>query len=271
MAGYKRKSKKSNEEIKEQKKLMQEMAEKEQDIIWHEEETLKKFLLFAASFHRYSYNNQLLIHVKFPNATMVQTYGGWIKKGRKVKPSENKNYIELFAPQPKQAWVTKEVLNDDGDTELDDDGNKKTKKECVNYVDYRVVYVYDVSQTEGENLPELSGEAEDPLYETQEDLFHALKPLSNQVSETMSPCDMLRCVSQESLEQQYTVSESHEVELCAYILSAYLQLDTTNCNTSAVFEWAKGRERKEITCTMERLTRICKKVIKGLEVSVCSQ
>lgn len=271
MAGNKRKPRKSNDEVKEQKRLMQEMAEKEQDTIWHEEETLKKFLLFAASFHNYSYNNQLLIYAKFPNAMMVQTYGGWIKKGRKVIPAEKKNYIELFAPVPKQTWITKEIKNENGDIELDEDGNKKTKKECVHYIDYRVIYVYEVSQTEGEKLPELSGDAEDPLYETQEDLFHALLPLTNQVSETMSPYDMLRCVSQEFLKQQYSIYEPHEVELCAYILSAYLQLDTSGLNTTDVFKWANGRDRKEIACIMEHLTKVCKKIIHGLEVPACSQ
>lgn len=266
-----KKAKKSNDEIKEQKRLMQEAAEKEQDLIWHEEETLKKYLLFAASFHRYSYNNQLLIYAKFPNATMVQTYGGWIKKGRKVKPAENKNYIELFAPQPKKAWVAKEVVNEDGKTELDEDGNKQTKKECVNYIDYRIVYVYEVSQTEGERLPELSGEAEDPLYETQEDLFHILKPLSGQISETMSPSDMLRCISQEFLKQQYVIFEPHEIETCAFILSAYLQLGSQDCDTAAIFEWAKDRNRKEISSSMEHMLKVCKKIIKALEESACSQ
>lgn len=270
MARYK-KSKKSNDELKEQKRLMQEAAEKEQDIIWHEEETLKKYLLFAASFHRYSYNNQLLIYAKFPNATMVQTYGGWIKKGRKVKPSENKNYIELFAPQPKQAWVTKDVVNKDGDAELDEDRNKKTRKECIHYMDYKVVYVYEVSQTEGERLPELSGDAEDPLYETKEDLFHALCPLSDQLSETMSPCDMLRCVSQEVLKQQYVICSPHEIEACAFILSAYLQLGSQDCNTAEVFEWAKDRDRKEIASSMEHMLKACKKIISALGESVCSQ
>ena len=270
MARYK-KSRKGNDEIKEQKRLMQEAVEKEQDIIWHEEETLRKYLLFAASFHRYSYNNQLLIYAKFPNATMVQTYGGWIKKGRKVKPPENKNYIELFAPQPKQAWVTKEVVKEDGNIELDENGNKKTKKECVNYMDYRVVYVYEVSQTEGERLPELSGEAEDPLYETREDLFHALSPLCGQLSESMPACDMLRCVSQEFLIQQYDICVPHEVEACAFVLSAYLQLGSQDCNTSTVFDWAKSRDRKEIASSMDHVLKACKKIINALEGSVCLQ
>lgn len=270
MARYK-KSRKSNDEISDKKRLMQEAVEKEQDIIWHEEATLRKYLFFAASFHRYSYNNQLLIYAKFPNATMVQTYGGWIKKGRKVKPAENTNYIELFAPQPKQTWVTKDVVNEDGDVELDEDGNKKTKKVRVNYIDYKVVYVYDVSQTEGERLPDLIGDAEDPLYETQEDLFYALSPLSDQICETMSPCDMLRCISQEFLEQQNAICDAHEIEACAFILSAYLQLDSQDCDTAAVFEWAKDRNRKEITSSMEHMLKASKKVINALEGAVCSQ
>lgn len=271
MAGYKRNPRKNNDEVKEQKRLMQEMVEKEQDIIWHEEETLKKFLLFAASFHHYSYNNQLLIYAKFPNATMVQTYGGWIKKGRKVIPAENKNYIELFAPVPKQTWVTKEIKNENGDIELDEDGNRKTKKECIHYMDYRVVYVYDASQTEGKRIPELSGEAEDPLYETREDLFHALSPLCNQVLESMSPYDMLRCVSQEFLKQQYGICVLHEAEACSFVLSAYLQLGSQDCDTATVFEWAKDRDRKEIAGSMDHVLKACKKIIDALEVSVCSQ
>lgn len=266
-----KKSKKSKEELSEQKRIMQENADKEQSLIWFEEDTLKRFLKFAATFHQYSYNNQLLIHARFPNASMVATYGGWIKKGRKVKVTENKNYIELFAPNPKTAWVEKDVLDDNGNIVYDQNGNKKTEAKRINYMDYRVVYVYEASQTDGEALPALAGESEDPLFETKEDLYCALKNASNDISDSMSPCDMLRCVSRQFLLQLSPDVNDVEIEACSYVLSSYLQIDGESCNTNAIFDWAKGKDGKEIAATMSRVQKTCRKIIGGLEESECSR
>lgn len=82
---------------------------------------------------------------------------------------------------------------------------------------------------------------------------------------------MLRCISQEFLKQQYVICDSHEIEACAFILSSYLQLGSQDCDTAAVFEWARDRNRKEVTSSMEHLLKACKKIINALGESVCSQ
>lgn len=259
---------KSKKDIAEQKKQMQETMEHEQDLIWYEEETLKRFLKFAATFCQYSYNNQLLLHAQFPNATMVGTYGKWQKAGREIIPGERKNYIELFAPKPSKRWVENDVIDDDGNYVLNADGTRKKEKTLVDYMDYRAIYVYDVSQTEGDRLPELSHEGEDPLYETDEDLYEALKSICN-VTEQMTASDMIHFVSQEFLKKKYATYEPHETEACAYILSSYLQMDAHDYHTDSVFRWANGKDRKEIAACMNRVQKVSKEIIQELEDTVC--
>jgi len=255
--------KKSKEERTEQKKQMQEKIEAEQDSIWFEKESLHQFLKFAATFYKYSYNNQLLIHAKNPNATMVDTYKKWSERKRQVRAGEKG--IEIFAPTPKTAIVEEEVKDGDGKPALNKDNTVKTEKREVSYIDYRVVYVYDVSQTDGENLPELEALSEDPLYETKEDLFYALQNISNDVSIFLSASDMLDCISREYLAKKFKYAEDHEVEACSYILASFLQLENEDSHVSQLFRWANGQDKKVIANCMGRVQKAASEIIKNME------
>src|SRR6056297_1998303 len=108
----------------------------------------KEYLEFFSKFHDYSYRNILLIKMQKPDASLVAGYRQWQKKfNRYVKKGEKG--IMILAPYKYKKKVTelkKEMV----------DGNV-IEKEVENekqFVSFRPVYVFDVSQTKGDVIPE---------------------------------------------------------------------------------------------------------------------
>jgi hypothetical protein len=96
-------------------------------------ETMLSYLDMCARFHRYSPHNLLLIMMAKPDATMVAGFHKWRSFGRYVKRGECG--IPILAP------IFKTTIDEDGD-----------EREIL--VGFKVVYVFDLSQTYGEPLPE---------------------------------------------------------------------------------------------------------------------
>jgi len=101
-----------------------------------ESDAMKSYLSAMAKFHRYSFGNILMIAAARPDATRVAGFHTWLQFGRHVK--KGAKGIAILAP-----LVGKRREEDAKDT---------TENERVVY-GFRRVYVWDVSQTEGEELP----------------------------------------------------------------------------------------------------------------------
>jgi len=95
-------------------------------------ETMLAFIESCTQFHQYSFNNQLLIKFFSPYATRVAGYKTWVKHNRYVKKGEKG--IPILAP-----CISREVK--------DDESSPMVLK------GFKVTYVFDVSQTDGEPLP----------------------------------------------------------------------------------------------------------------------
>ena len=109
-------------------------------------ETLKRFLDTVARFHHYSLNNAILIASQRPEATRVAGFHAWRKFGRCVRKGEHG--IAIFAP------MSHRKDRDERETTTTDE------KEIV--FGFRIAYVFDVGQTDGDPLPEfakVSGDA----------------------------------------------------------------------------------------------------------------
>ncbi len=110
----------------------------------------KQFLAVAARFHRYSPNNVFLILAQAPNATRVAGYRRWQSLGRQVRKGERG--IAILAPCVKRARPV-------------DDDEEAERPELVRILrGFRVAHVWDITQTDGEPLPDvrptlLTGEA----------------------------------------------------------------------------------------------------------------
>lgn len=107
-------------------------------------------------FHHYSVNNQVLIHMQKPDATLVAGFNKWKNQfGRNVIKGEHG--IKIIAPTPFKKKIEQEKL--DPDTQLpmlDEDGKIITEEKTIQIPMYKPVTVFDVSQTEGKPLPQLA-------------------------------------------------------------------------------------------------------------------
>lgn len=102
---------------------------------------MNRYLETMAQFHRYSLHNQMLILMSRPGASLVAGYKKWQKLGRQVKRGEKG--IAILVPRP---W-RKEIEVEDPDT-------GEPKKEVREGLSFGVGYVFDVSQTDGDPVPE---------------------------------------------------------------------------------------------------------------------
>ncbi|EQD77939.1 protein containing DUF955, partial [mine drainage metagenome] len=108
------------------------------------------FLTSQARFHRYSAGNVLLILVQRPDASQVAGYTTWQSLGRQVRKGEHG--IAILAPVfPRKATSTQRAAAGGGEQIEQDDGEGQGARSPVRF---RVAHVFDVSQTEGEQLPE---------------------------------------------------------------------------------------------------------------------
>lgn len=121
--------------------LMNQLAEEVEAL--KTSEGWRRWMQTASRFHRYSLRNQLLIAMQRPDATRVAGFTTWKSRGRSVR--EGEKGIAILAPTVRK--VTEEASEPKGD------GDESIKKVLTGF---RVAHVFDVSQTNGEELPELA-------------------------------------------------------------------------------------------------------------------
>ena len=117
-------------------------------------EKYRNYLRTMSRFHNYSLNNQALIHLQRPDATLVAGYNRWRDKfSRHVLRGEKG--ITIIAPTPYKKKIEQEKL--DPDTKLpilDADGKVMTEEKEIEIPMFRPVKVFDYAQTDGKPLPE---------------------------------------------------------------------------------------------------------------------
>lgn len=127
--------------LKRSEEALQELAEA---LAQGRSDTLVRYLETLSRFHNYSFGNCILIACQRPNATYVAGFQRWKQLGRFVKKGEKG--IMILAPLVKRRKA-------ESDAESEDD---------FPVFGFRAVYVFDVSQTEGDALPEFSHVDGDP-------------------------------------------------------------------------------------------------------------
>jgi hypothetical protein len=99
-----------------------------------------RYLDVQRRFHRYSFGNCLLIALQRPDATRVAGFHRWLELHRHVRRGEKG--IAILAPIVRRLKVEDEAT-----------GEERTIQSAPRA--FRVVHVFDVSQTEGDDLPEI--------------------------------------------------------------------------------------------------------------------
>ncbi len=123
-----------------------------------ESDKYKQYLRTMSRFHNYSLNNTMLIAMQRPDATLVAGFGKWDKAfGRHVLRGEKG--IKIIAPTPYKVKKEREKLDPDTRAPMRDaDGKIITEEVEVKIPLYKVVSVFDVSQTDGKPLPTLAAD-----------------------------------------------------------------------------------------------------------------
>jgi len=142
--------------IEKTKELLGDLKQKIKNVQGGEE--FKRILKTMAQFHSYSWCNTLLIWMQKPDSTRVAGYRKWQKLGRQVKKGERG--IAIYAPMR----IKVEIEDNEDEEDF--------------ILRFRIVYVFDLSQTEGDPLPTLECK---PVADTHGALLDKLKNLCNKM------------------------------------------------------------------------------------------
>ena len=130
-----------------------------------ESERYKECLRYMSKFTNYSAGNCILIMLQKPDASLVAAFGKWKELGRTVNKGEKG--IAILAPMTFKTKELREqpVMDNKGQQIFNSDGSEKKEKVEVEEtsIGFRKVYVFDVSQTSGEPVPEFANELNEDI------------------------------------------------------------------------------------------------------------
>ena len=117
-----------------------------------------EYLRTMSRFHKYSVNNQMLIYMQKPNATLVAGFNKWRDQFERNVMKGEKG-IKIIAPTPFKKKIEQEKRDPDTNLPmLDADGKVIIEEKEIKIPMYKPVTVFDVSQTEGKPLPQLASD-----------------------------------------------------------------------------------------------------------------
>lgn len=291
---------KNKETTKDRQEVLKDLTEQLEKSIqdFMESEKYKAFLSSMAKFHNYSLNNQILIAVQKPDSTLCAGYTTWQKQNRYVKKGEKG--IRIICPAPYKKEYLKDVIDKTtGKPELLPDG--KAKQEIVQKVIpfFKVGYVYDISQTEGQPLPEvthrLKGDLDSDLKRLKEALLEvspvpvAFQPVEGSangfysptageivVDSTLSEKQSLKTLIHEtahallhnpeaSSSQSTRETKEVEAESVAYVVCQYFGLDTSGYSFGYIAGWSSGKGTPELKASLENIRNTSNEIISNVE------
>lgn len=270
-----------------------------------ESERYAAYLKTMAKFHQYSFGNVMLILMQCPHASHVAGFHTWKKSfGRSVKRGEHG--IQILAPYSYEKLVEKDKL--DPATALpimDANGNPTKEFSFVRRQSFKVAYVYDISQTEGKELPsygvnELSGDVDH--YESFLNTITELSPVPIHFREATpygKGCYHLldQCIYiNEGMSQSQTIKTaihetSHaklhalpvvdeklagtqekdkrtievEAESIAYVVCQHFGIDTSEYSFPYVTSWSRSKDMTELKTSLDCISKTAAEFIDGIE------
>ena len=267
-------------------------------------ERYREYLKVMSKFHNYSFNNTLLIAMQKPDASLVAGFSAWKNNfGRNVMKGQKG--IKIIAPSPFK--IRQEVEKIDPHTQkpiIGKDGKPVTEEKEVKIPAYKVVSVFDVSQTEGKELPDFAVDELTGDVDRYKDFFAALEKTSPvpiafenigggshgyyhledkriAINEGMSELQTLKTAIHEIAhaklhdidlnapkdEQPRVDRRTREVEAesVAYTVCQHYGLDTSDYSFGYVAGWSSGRELSELKSSLETIRSAAAEIINSID------
>ena len=267
-------------------------------------ERYKEYLRVMSKFHNYSFNNTLLIAMQKPDASLVAGFSAW-KNNFERNVMKGQKGIKIIAPSPYK--IKQEMQKIDPHTQkpiIGKDGKPVTEEKEITIPAYKVVSVFDVSQTEGKELPDIAVDELTGDVDRYKDFFAALEKTSPvpiafenieggshgyyhledkriAINEGMSELQTLKTAIHEIAhaklhdidlnapkdEQPRVDRRTREVEAesVAYTVCQHYGLDTSDYSFGYVAGWSSGRELSELKSSLETIRSAAAEIINSID------
>ena len=269
-----------------------------------ESEKYKSYLSTMSKFHNYSVNNTLLIALQKPEATLVAGFKAWQTNfNRHVNKGEKG--IRILAPTPYTIKEERDKLDPvTGEVMFDKDGMPQTEEVEIKIPAFRVISVFDVSQTIGEPIPTLETKELLATVEGYEDFTKAVTNVSpvpisfgdipgdskgyfsseeKQIvlQEGMSESQTLKTMIHEtahSILHNKEMSKDNllapakdrntkeiEAESIAYTVCQHFGIETSEYSFHYIAGWSSGKDMRELKSSLDTIRRTASELIIGIE------
>ena len=268
-------------------------------------ERYKEYLRVMSKFHNYSFNNTLLIAMQKPDASLIAGFSAWKNNfGRNVMKGQKG--IKILAPSPFK--IKKEMEKIDPQTQkviIGKDGKPVTEEKEITIPAFKVVSVFDVSQTEGKEIPDIAVNMLTGDVEHYKEVFAALEKTSPvpvgfekieggahgyyhledkriALDEGMSELQTLK-----TLIHEIAHAKLHDIDLnapledlenrpdrrtrevqaesIAYTVCQHYGLDTSDYSFGYVAGWSAGRELAELKSSLETIRSAAAEIINSID------
>ena len=268
-------------------------------------ERYKEYLRVMSKFHNYSFNNTLLIAMQKPDASLIAGFSAWKNNfGRNVMKGQKG--IKILAPSPFK--IKKELEKIDpqtGKAFIGKDGKPVTEEKEITIPAFKVVSVFDVSQTEGKEIPDIAVNMLTGDVEHYKDVFAALEKTSPvpvgfekieggahgyyhledkriALDEGMSELQTLK-----TLIHEIAHAKLHDIDLnapledlenrpdrrtrevqaesIAYTVCQHYGLDTSDYSFGYVAGWSAGRDLAELKSSLETIRSTAAEIINSID------
>lgn len=242
------------------------------------------YLQVMSKFHTYSANNQILIAMQMPEATIVAGYNSWMRNfDRHVKRGEKS--ITILAPMKVKIKIDTDRRDADG----------KVIQEERETIKFRPVSVFDVSQTEGKPLPQIISELTGDV-SRYEQLLNAARQAAPYpieigavegsakgwcnftqekiiIKEGMSEAQTLKTAFHETAHARIHAGDTDksreqkevEAESIAYVVCSHFGLDTSDYSFGYVATWAGRQDINLLKQSMQTISQTAKSIITDVE------
>ena len=268
-------------------------------------ERYKEYLRVMSKFHNYSFNNTLLIAMQKPDASLIAGFNAW-KNNFKRNVMKGEKGIKILAPSPFK--IKQEMEKIDPATQkpvIGVDGKLVTEETEITIPAFKVVSVFDVSQTEGKEIPNLAVDMLTGDVERFKDVFVALEKTSPvpigfekieggahgyyhleekriAIDEGMSELQTLKTAIHEiahaklhDIDLNASVTEQTDrpdrrtrevqAESVAYAVCQHYGLDTSDYSFGYVAGWSSGRELDELKSSLETIRSAAAEIINSID------